>query len=460
MLLRIQNVLRLCPTASVLKSRRFCSARSIQVGLQGVYEDAFPSNSVEEIQKLAKSPPQCIYAGFDPTANSLHIGNLLILMNLLHWQRAGHQVIILLGGATGQIGDPSHRLEERMELDSYILSQNLTCIQRNLETISENHSQLFCRHRRDLRPFLYVNNIHWYKKVYLIPFIKDIGRHFRMGTMLGRSSVQCRLKSESGMSFTEFCYSIFQAYDWLHLYKNYGCRFQLGGSDQMGNIVAGYDLVSKFAKEQVFGLTTPLITAEGGKKFGKSTGNAVWLSPEKSSSFRLYQFFIRSTDADVGRYLRMFTFLEPKRVQEIVEEHRRSPEKREAQKILAEQVTLLVHGECGLEKARTASAALYDTSVDSLSQFSPEDLTDIFHGADTIEMYPSPGLTVLEIALKAGCFKTESEAVRIITAGGFYINNNRAPNIHEVLVDGIHILRNDITLLRVGKRRYFIVRWL
>lgn len=297
-----------------------------------------------EIKALWRKPPQCVYAGFDPTAESLHVGNLLVLINLLHWQRCGHQVIILLGGATGLIGDPSYRKSERVEIEEIILKENLNSIKENIVNILRNHQKYFSKSQRNLLPVQILNNIEWYKDKNVLSFIKEIGKYFRMGTMLGRASVQSRLQSESGMSFTEFTYPLFQGYDWLHLQKTYNCNFQIGGQDQMGNIVSGYDLVSRYIKKHVYGMTLPLVTAEGGKKFGKSTGNAVWLSPSKSSSFQLYQYFVRTEDADVEKFLHFFTFLPIRYINEIVEAHFKKPELRTAQKILAEKVTLLVHG--------------------------------------------------------------------------------------------------------------------
>ena len=294
--------------------------------------------------KLLIREPQCVYAGFDPTADSLHVGNLLVLMNLLHWQRAGHQVIALLGGATGLIGDPSHRTSERTELNNLVANENITNIGTNIRTIFENHDKYFWKDKDVLKPPIIVNNLDWYRDVNVIDFIKGVGRHFRLGSMMGRTSVQSRLNSEGGMSFAEFTYQIFQAYDWVHLLKTNNCRFQIGGTDQMGNMVAGYDLIGKLTNKNVYALTLPLITAEGGKKFGKSVGNAVWLTEEKSSSFQLYQFFIRSKDSDVENYLKLFTFLPLGRIEDIMRSHTKAPEKRGAQKELAENVTLLVHG--------------------------------------------------------------------------------------------------------------------
>lgn len=253
-------------------------------------------------------------------------------------------MIILLGGATGSIGDPSFRKTERVEIEHLVLQENIECIRNDVKNIIRNHAKYFCKNHQHLIPIKILNNIEWYKDMNLISFIKDIGKYFRMGTMLGRSSVRSRLESTTGMSFTEFSYPLFQAYDWLYLHSKYNCLFQVGGQDQMGNIVSGYDLITKYTKNQVYGLTLPLITAQDGLKFGKSTGNVVWLSPTKSSSFQLYQYFIRIEDAVVEKFLYFFTFLSVYNIKQIVQEHFKRPELRLAQKILAEKVTILVHG--------------------------------------------------------------------------------------------------------------------
>ncbi|KAL0109397.1 hypothetical protein PUN28_014459 [Cardiocondyla obscurior] len=425
-----------------------------------MYEDIFPDTNTNKIVDLLKSSPQCVYAGFDPTADSLHVGNLLVLMNLLHWQKAGHQVIALVGGATGLIGDPSHRKSERVEMERYLIEENLKSITTNIETIFNNHEKYFWKNKEvKLKPIMILNNLDWYTNVNVIEFIRNIGKYFRMGTMLGRSSVQSRLNSDDGMSFTEFTYQVFQAYDWLHLMKNYECRFQIGGSDQMGNIMSGYDLITKSTKKDVYGLTLPLITAEGGKKFGKSLLNAVWLSSTKSSSFQLYQYFVRTKDSDVEKFLKLFTFLPLNKINEIMASHKNCPEIRRAQKLLAEQVTLLVHGEDGLLSARRASAALFDKSIESFVKLNASELVDVFEGATIVDVLGHPGITVYELAKKVNCFKSDNDAERIITAGGFYVNHQKITNLNEVIVPGIHILSNNTSLLRVGKKTYHIVRW-
>ncbi|XP_011298428.1 tyrosine--tRNA ligase, mitochondrial [Fopius arisanus] len=459
------RTLRLCATGkSVLRiDQRYYTNRNIlSLHDRGMFQEMFPENAGPEMKALLVGSPQTAYAGFDPTAESLHVGNLLVLMNLLHWQRGGHQVIVLLGGATGQIGDPSHRTKERDEMNAAVIQQNIEGIRKNIETIFQYHKAHFWidKDNEPLKTPIILNNLSWYRDLNVIQFIKGIGKYFRLGTMMGRSSVQSRLNSETGMSFTEFSYQVFQGYDWLYLFKHYQCKFQIGGNDQMGNIMSGHDLVRKATGQQVFGLTLPLITAEGGKKFGKSVGNAVWLSPEKSSPFNLYQFFIRTMDSDVENFLKLFTFLDLKTIGQIMNRQNKAPEKREAQRILAENVTLLVHGEEGLHAAKQASAVLYENSLDSLSKMSVNDLINVFEGAKVSELAPEPGITTYGLAMKINCFKTPHDAQRIISAGGFYINHSKIMNVNEVITPGIHILPNNTTLVRVGKKNYHVVRWI
>lgn len=423
------------------------------------------------MRKLFNSRPQTIYAGFDPTADSLHIGNLLVLVGLLHCQRGGHQPVALLGGATGLIGDPSGRTTERTSLHDEQLQHNLTAIRAQIERVFDNHREHLWRERGALQPVRIVNNADWYAGLGLVDFVATTGRHFRMGSMLSRSSVQSRLHSDasasassssaasSGMSFTEFTYQIFQAYDWLHLHREHDCSFQLGGSDQMGNLMSGHELISRVTGKPVYGLTLPIITNEQGDKFGKSAGNAVWLDDRRTSAFALYQFFVRVTDADVEQLLRLLTFVPNAELDALMAEHRKQPEVREAQRRLAAEVTLLLHGRTGLEKAEAISAALYKGSVEALAELSAADVRDSFDGATVCEVQLEPGMTLLELAMRARCFPTEADAMRIMAAGGFSVNQTKARNINEVVVSSVHILRNGVTLLRVGKRNYYLINW-
>lgn len=428
---------------------------------RGMLEEIFPPNK-DEIVDLLNSKPQCVYAGFDPTAKSLHLGNLLVLINLLHWQRGGHQVIAVVGGATGRIGDPSGRNKDREEQEITAVVNNTFSIEQMIQRIFKNHEEIYWKDKSEqhpLKPIKILNNAKWYKNLNSVDFVCGVGRYFRVGTMLSRTSVASRLKSEVGISFTEFTYMIFQAYDWFQLFKKYDCRFQVGGNDQLGNIVAGYDLISRFTDNKVYGLTLPLITTESGNKYGKSAGNPIWLDPEMTSPFELYQFFVRTKDADVEKLLKLFTFDTVKSTEDLCRRHQANPEKRLAQKKLAEDVTRLVHGEEGLVAAQKATDAMYDTSIEKLSELTFNDISGIFKGATIVDLLLKPGISILEFALSAGCFKNEGDATRIIKAGGFYINHQRVMNSNEVLSHSIHILPNKVSLVRVGKKNYWIVKW-
>ncbi|RVE44461.1 hypothetical protein evm_010865 [Chilo suppressalis] len=420
----------------------------------------FPNNAAHEIIDIVCKSPQCVYAGFDPTAESLHVGNLLVIINLLHWQRGGHNVIALIGGATGHIGDPSGKTSDRVALAIDTIHKNVHGIKKNLDTVFENHKNyIWNKEEYKLQPIKIVNNESWFRDINSIQFVSKIGCNFRMGTMLLKQSVHTRINSEAGMSFTEFAYQIFQSYDWLHLLKNYNCKFQIGGSDQMGNISAGHELISRTAKENVYGLTLPLVTTEEGDKFGKSAGNAIWLDPQKTSPYSFYQFFIRTKDSDIERLLKLFSFYSLGEIKDIMFKHKEHPEQRYPQMCLADQLTTLVHGKEGLQQALKATEAMYSKDVKSLVALSSVELEEVFSGATVTNILLSPGITVLELGMKANCFPTESDAMRIIQAGGFYINHQRVKKIDEVITESAHILPNLMSLLRVGKRNYYIVKW-
>ncbi|XP_050098184.1 tyrosine--tRNA ligase, mitochondrial [Anopheles aquasalis] len=449
--------------ATVFRSwcRYYSERNLLKLKDRGFIQDVFPAETANKASTMLGSSSQTVYAGFDPTANSLHVGNLLVLVGLLHAQRSGHQPIALVGGATGLIGDPSGRKTERKQLETETVHRNVESLMEQITTIFANHERYFWDTKlAALKPIVVVNNADWYQQYSFVDFMANVGRHFRMGAMLSRSSVQTRLQSESGMSFTEFSYQLFQAYDWLHLLRHYGCRFQLGGSDQMGNIMSGQELISRIEpKEAVFGLTLPLITNEEGDKFGKSAGNAVWLSSERTSPYGLYQFFVRTPDTEVERLLRLLTFLPLPTIEQTMARHRRTPELWEAQTLLANELTRLVHGEEGLQKAKAISQALYSGDISTFEHMDVVDISQCFDGAPLCKVLPEPGMTVLDIAMRAKCFPTEKDAIRIISAGGFSINFKKVKNVAEVLVPSVHMISNKVSLLRVGKRNYYIVQW-
>jgi len=277
--------------------------------------------------------------------------------------------------------------------------------------------------------------------------------------MLSRQSVKSRLESDQGLSFTEFAYQTFQAYDWLQLYQEKECMIQVGGSDQMGNLAAGQELISRVHGKQVYGVTMPLVVSEGGEKLGKSDGAPVWLNPAKTSPFSFYQYFIRLPDSQMHQMLTFFTFLQQKEIEKLMEKHQRDPENRLAQAKLASCLTLLVHGQEGLDMAKKTTDILYGNDLNKMASLSLDETRKVFEGAAYLQRLFRPGMTVLEMAEKVSCFKSHRDAVRIIEAGGFYINQVRVNDTEEVIVPGIHIMDNKLTVVRVGKKNYYILEW-
>ncbi|XP_037772470.1 tyrosine--tRNA ligase, mitochondrial-like [Penaeus monodon] len=452
---------RTCQKFQFQPNRFYTSKNILKLEERGLWADRFPESNTNKLIEELLEHPHTVYSGFDPTADSLHVGNLLVVVSLLHCQRAGHNVIALVGGATAQVGDPSGRSKERPLLEPKVIESNSKGIAENLQRIFKNHQQVFWERgsEENLAPLRIVNNYDWYKKLNVVDFLRVAGRSFRMGTMLSRSSVQSRLNSEDGMSLTEFTYQALQAYDWLHLYDKYNCTIQIGGNDQMGNIASGHELISRLRNKQVTGLTVPIITTEAGNKFGKSAGNAIWLDRNKTSPFDFYQFFFRVKDSEVEKFLMLFTFLHVKDINKIMAKHWEKPEARHAQKKLAEKVTLLVHGYEGLESARRTTEALYGGRPDALAQMTSEELAVVFQSAASAKLVLEPGTSVLKMAMDAGCYNDEKDARRIISAGGFYVNLSRITNPDLILIPGVHILPNGITIARVGKKNYYLIKW-
>lgn len=395
----------------------------------------------------ALNQPLTMYAGFDPTSNSLQVGNFVAIMGLAHFQRCGHRVIALVGGATGMIGDPSGKTSERA-----LLSEDQ--VQHNLEGIRENLSR-FLDFNHPTAPAMIVNNQDWFRDFAFVDFLREVGKHFRMGTMLGKDSVRSRLESETGMSFTEFSYQLLQAYDFLHLYDEFDCMLQLGGSDQWGNITAGTDLIRKLRGAEAFGMTLPLVCDRSGQKFGKSAGNAIYLDATKTSVYDFYQFFLRVDDEDVIRFLKVLTFLSLQEIDDYAECVRREPEQREAQKRLAEEVTKQVHGEEGLQMAKRSSMVLFGESMDGLKA---HELLAIFAEV------PSTRLPLLQVLKKplvnvvadTGLCASRGDARRLIRSGGLYVNNQRVAD-ENLQLNESDIIDGQLLVLRSGKKRYHLV---
>ncbi len=392
--------------------------------------------------KLAEAleRPMTVYCGFDPSARSLQAGNLVSMIVLRRFQKAGHKVIALVGGATGLIGDPSGKAAERKMLTREDVEENVRGIRENLSRVLDfdgpNAAQL-------------VNNYDWYKATSAIEFLRDIAVHFRVPQMLAKESVKKRLQaSEGALTFTEFSYQILQGNDFLHLYDNYGCRLEVGGADQWGNITAGTDLVHRLRGEPAYGLTFPLLLDSAGRKFGKSEGNALFLNGEMTSVFDWYQYFLRAADADVIRYLKVFSMRSLDEIAELEKEMAAHPEKRIPQKALAEELTRLVHGEEGLKKAQAATEALYAKKK------------DVAHAKDvpsaTLPLETSLGKCVYALAAEAGMFKSKGEARRMAQQGGLSLNDAKIDDARVLAADDV---KDGVAVLRSGKKNYFLLRF-
>jgi tyrosyl-tRNA synthetase len=403
----------------------------------------------EGLSELLAKPGGVIYVGFDPTADSLHVGHLLPALTLARFQRAGHQPIALVGGATGMIGDPSGKCDERSLITIAEVEANSEGIRKQLA-----HFMSFDGHN----PAIMANNVDWTANVSYLDWLRDVGKHFSVNYMLGKESVRRRIEDrEQGISYTEFSYMLLQANDFLQLYDLHNCRIQGGGNDQWGNITAGTDLVRRRRSAEVFGITFPLLTTAAGEKFGKTAGNAVWLDPDKTSPYQFYQFWIRSDDRDAARYLRLFTFLSLDEINALIAEHEQSPERRIAQRKLAEEMTRTVHGDDGLNTAVRASEVLFGNEIEGLSD---RDLGDIFADVPSFEITRaelSEGLRLADALVRAGAAKSKGEATRAIKGGGVYVNNRKASGIGQTLEEA-DLASETMLVLRSGKKNYFLGR--
>ncbi len=403
-------------------------------------------------QDLAKkiTQPVTVYAGFDPTSDSLHIGSLLQIMLLAQFQRHGHRPIAVVGGATAMIGDPSGKSEERNLLDEETIAKNLAGIRSQLEKHLDFESKE--------TGALVVNNADWIHPFRFVDFLRDVGKNFRMGEMLGKESVRKRLDSEAGLSFTEFSYQLLQAYDFLHLFREHNCTLQVGGDDQWGNITAGTMLIRKVEGAAAYGLTSPLITKSDGSKFGKTEGGNVWLDPEKTSSYQFYQYWINSEDSDVVKLLKYFTFLPIEQIHELEKQVATEPEKREAQKVLAEEVTKLIHGEDGLQKALQASRVLFGEEISGLSD---ADLSGIFADVPSTKIEQSrlnEGILIIDALAESKLCSSKGEAKRAVKEGGVYVNNSRVSELDATLTSE-HLASETIMVLRRGKKKYHLLKF-
>ena len=391
------------------------------------------------------------YIGFDPTSDSLGIGNLVQIMTLLHFQRAGHKPIALVGGATGMVGDPSGKSAERNLLDEETLNKNLNGQRKQLEKFlefncGENSAEI-------------VNNYDWFKGFNFLEFIRDVGKHISVNYMLAKDSVKNRL--ENGMSFTEFSYQLVQGYDFYYLWKNKGIKLQMGGSDQWGNIVTGTELIRRKSGGEAFAITTPLIKKSDGTKFGKTEGGNVWLDKNKTSAYKFYQFWLNASDEDVKTYIRIFSLMTKEEIEKIEAEHVSAPHLRLLQKTLAKEITTRVHSENDFNAAVEASQILFSGSLEDLAKLSEELFLDIFDGVPQFEISKSEidnGISVIDfVAEKTSIFPSKGEARKMIQGGGVAINKNKIEDL-ELKIDATHLINSKYILIQKGKKNYFVIK--
>ncbi|OFX85905.1 MAG: tyrosine--tRNA ligase [Bacteroidetes bacterium GWF2_33_16] len=414
---------------------------------RGMIHDIMPG-SEEQFQKEMTSA----YIGFDPTADSLHIGSLVQIMILVHLQRCGHKPFALIGGATGMVGDPSGRSEERNMLSKEALEFNLAGIKKQLEK--------FLDFDCGKNSAVMVNNYDWFKDYSFLDFIRDVGKHITVNYMLAKDSVQKRL--ESGMSFTEFTYQLVQGYDFYYLYKNYNCKIQLGGSDQWGNIVTGTELVRRKDGGQAWAITTPLIKKADGSKFGKTAEGNVWLDPERTSPYKFYQYWINASDEDAETYIKIFTLLTKEEVDKLIEEHKQAPHLRILQKRLAEEVTTLVHSKEDLQSAIEASDILFGKgTTESLQRMDEKTILSVFEGVPMFEIEKSKislGINVLDLlAVDTQVFPSKGELRRTIQGGGVSINKEKIDS-EEITINANRLLNEKYILVQKGKKNYYLIK--
>ncbi|QOR72215.1 tyrosine--tRNA ligase [Ruania alkalisoli] len=404
------------------------------------------STDLSALAEALSTGPVTYYAGFDPTGPSLHHGHLVQLMLLRHLQNAGHRAIALVGGATGMIGDPRMSGERTLNTKEVVAAwtERLHAqISRFLDFEGDNPAQM-------------VNNLDWTAPLSAIDFLRDVGKHYRLGTMLAKDTVARRLNSDEGISFTEFSYQILQGMDFLELHRRYGCTLQTGGNDQWGNLLSGVDLVHKADGASVHALTTPLITKADGTKFGKTEGGAVWLAPDMMSPYAFFQFWLNTADADVVDYLKVFTFLDRDRITELADMVEANPKARTAQRTLAREVTTIVHGSGATERVEAASAALFGGGdADALRRLDAGTL------ADAVSEVPRGQIiigetTIVDALVAAGLEKGRNAARRVVADGGAYLNNEKVTDADRIIT-GDDLLAGDVALVRRGRRSLAVV---
>ena len=423
-----------------------------EITWRGMLHDAMPGTEEHLLETMRSA-----YVGFDPTADSLHIGNLVPIMLLSHYQRCGHKPVALVGGATGMIGDPSGKSSERNLLDEATLRHNQEAIKTQLSQFldfdgtSDNAAEL-------------VNNYDWMKEFSFLEFIRDVGKHITVNYMMAKDSVKNRLSGETsdGMSFTEFTYQLVQGYDFLHLYKNNNCSIQMGGSDQWGNITTGTELIRRIGSGKGYAITCPLITKSDGSKFGKSEGGNVWLDKNRTSPYKFYQYWLNSSDEDAEKYIKIFTFLDQTTIESLINEHREAPHARVLQKRLAEEITLNVHSQEDLDNAIKASNILFGKSTsEDLKALDEATFLDVFDGVPQAEISKeelAEGIGVISaLGEKSNFLKSNGEARRALKENSISVNKEKVKEDYSLTETDL--INNQFVLLQRGKKNYFVLRF-
>ena len=426
-----------------------------ELSWRGMIHDVMPGAD-EHLAEAMRSA----YVGFDPTADSLHIGNLVPIMLLAHFQRCGHKPVALVGGATGMIGDPSGKSAERNLLDEATLRHNEAAIQKQL-------SHFLSFDAKTENAAVLVNNYDWMKDFSFLDFIRDVGKHISVNYMMAKDSVKNRITTDTsvggseGMSFTEFTYQLVQGYDFVYLYKKKNCSLQMGGSDQWGNITTGTELVRRMEQGKAYAITCPLITKADGSKFGKSEGGNVWLDPQRTSSYKFYQYWLNSSDEDSEKYIKIFTFLDEKTIKKLIIEHAEAPHLRLLQKRLSNEITSMVHSEEELDKAIQASNILFGKSTsDELKQLDEQTFIDVFAGVPQAEV----SINLLEdgydlvaaLAADTGFLKSNSEVMRALKQNAISVNKEKVPVGYALTKEDL--INDKFILLQRGKKNYFVLR--
>ena len=415
---------------------------------RGMVQDIMPGTEEQLLKEMTSA-----YVGFDPTADSLHIGSLVPILLLVHLQRSGHKPFALVGGATGMVGDPSFKAEERKMLDLDTLALNQNGIKAQLEKFLDfdpakpNAAEM-------------VNNFDWFKEISFLDFIRDTGKHITVNYMMSKDSVKRRLEGDSGMSFTEFTYQLIQGYDFYHLYTAKNCKLQMGGSDQWGNIVTGTELIRRKANGEAFAFTCPLLKKADGTKFGKSERGNVWLDPQKTSPYLFYQFWVKTTDEDAKNYIKIFTFLGQEEINELIAAHDQDPGKRQLQKKLAEELTRFVHGQSELDFALKASDLLFrNDTAEVLKSLTESQLLEIMDGVPQVEVAAADleaGKDILSFLAETNILPSKGEARKMIQNNGISINKVKVSGIDAVL-DKSLLLNDKYILVQRGKNNYYLV---